>query len=270
MEEKKLLRILIIAILLCWNIKNIEQSFAAEDVDVANVTNIEDMQDMQDIANMDEIIDQANIEVKASIEDIEFANKLRDQAKDIAISGILEQFKELKVQEGKEFEIEDYVNPRASLRIFVSSSMSKELLRQYMIQSAKYGASLVFNGLPDGSFKELSSLIMEISETKGNKAIGGNGGSRQDASVAGTSVEGASVQIDDEAFKRFRILTVPAIVLSKEEDCVMNQSCRMRFDKIDGNISVRAALEKFRDEGDLNIEASELLSRDLLARELIE
>jgi type-F conjugative transfer system pilin assembly protein TrbC len=256
MEEEELLRILIIASLLCWNINNIEQSFASQNDEIENVGNIEDIA---------EIIDQANREVKASIEDIEFVNKLADQAKDITMSGILEKFKELKVHEGKEFEIEDFVTPKASLRIFVSSSMSKELLRQYAIQGAKYGASLVFNGLPEGSFKQLSSLIMEISEAKGN-----NGSSIQDANAVNARIEGVSVQIDDEAFKRFKILTVPAIVLSKEEDCVMNQSCRVIFDKIDGNISVRGALEKFADEGDLNIEASDLLRMDLLARELIE
>ena len=259
MEEEELLRILIIASLLWWNINNIEQSFASQNDEIENAANVENVEDIA------EIIDQANREVKASIEDIEFANKLGDQAKDITMSGILEKFKELKVHEGKEFEIEDFVTPKASLRIFVSSSMSKELLRQYAIQGAKYGASLVFNGLPEGSFKQLSSLIMEISEAKGNK-----GASRQDANAVNASIEGVSAEIDDEAFKRFKILTVPAIVLSKEEDCVMNQSCRVTFDKIDGNISVRVALEKFADEGDLNIEASDLLRRDLLARELIE
>lgn len=138
---------------------------------------------------------------------------------------------------------------RATLKIFVSSSMPKNLLKAYHAKAIKYGGTLVFKGLPGGSFKELANLVL---------------------SIAGKGETG-SMQIDDEAFDRFAVKSVPSILLIKEQDylsrCVGEQLCKITdnqviYDKITGSIGVRAALEKFVASGDLSQEAKRLLEND--------
>lgn len=71
-----------------------------------------------------------------------------------------------------------------------------------------------------------------------------------------------SVQIDDEEFDKFDVKTVPVIILSKRENCLGLEKCRITFDKVSGNIGVRRALELFGQEGgELQIEAGELLAK---------
>ena len=115
--------------------------------------------------------------------------------------------------------------------------MPKNLLTAYHKQVAKYRGTLVFKGLPDGSFKELSRLVLSISE---------NG-------------KAGSIQIDDEAFRSFVVNSVPTILLIKEEDCFGEQSCKVTYDKVTGSIGVKIALEKFAQSGDLAKEAKNLL-----------
>jgi type-F conjugative transfer system pilin assembly protein TrbC len=114
----------------------------------------------------------------------------------------------------------------ANLYIFVSSSMSEELLKNYAKEAKDYNAILVFNGLPDNSFKKLKKLIEKLSDF--NK------------------IKFAAV-IDDELFRKFNINLVPSFVLS-EEDIF---SAKVLFDKLDGNIGVKRALNIFNKGGDL-------------------
>lgn len=147
---------------------------------------------------------------------------------------------------------------RASLKIFVSDSMPKNLLKAYHAKAVQYGGTLVFKGLPSGSFKELAKLVLAIS---GNSK---------------TANETGSMQIDDEAFEKFAVKLVPSILLIKEQDylssCEGEQPCevgdsiatdgRVIFDKIVGSIGVKAALEKFAANGDLSEEAKRVLKND--------
>lgn len=145
--------------------------------------------------------------------------------------------------------VQDSPITRATLKIFVSSSMPKNLLKAYHAKAVKYGGTLVFKGLPGGSFKELAKLVLSIAE----------------------SGETGSMQIDDEAFDRFAVKSVPSILLIKGQDylnrCVGEQICavandKVIYDKITGSIGVRAALEKFVASGDLSQEAKRLLEND--------
>lgn len=115
-----------------------------------------------------------------------------------------------------------------TFRIFVSSSMSKNLLKSYAKQAKKYDAVLVFNGLPRGSWQELSKLVMEISRDEHD----------------------VTIQIDDEAFAQFNIREVPSFVLSKEED-VFAEHPKVTFDKVTGSIGIRRVLELFQEQGQL-------------------
>ena len=136
------------------------------------------------------------------------------------------------------------------LYIFVSTSMSKVLLKSYLAEASKYGGVLVFKGLPEGSFKELTKLITELVDGKNIIA------------------DGPSIQIDDEAFGRFNVTAVPTIVLVKDGECspsVMDskttpstQSVKFNlvtFDKITGNLGIRYALQQFSESGELYQEA---------------
>ena len=122
----------------------------------------------------------------------------------------------------------------STLKVFVSSSMGKELLKTYVKEARSYGGVLVFNGLPDNSWVKLNNMIMEIVEDQ----------------------EGVGIQIDPEEFDRFNIKTVPAFVLIKEADWITGTSeemveDRVIYDKVTGNIGTEAALRLFAEQGEL-------------------
>jgi type-F conjugative transfer system pilin assembly protein TrbC len=115
------------------------------------------------------------------------------------------------------------------------------LLKSYYKEASKYGGVLVFKGLLNGSFKDIGQLVREI-----------HGDMPED--------QRAGSIIDDTAFERFGINNVPAFVLYKEEECYGESSCNITYDKIIGNIGVKASLFKFEEEGDLREDAAELLN----------
>ena len=150
----------------------------------------------------------------------------------------MENFKNSMQDKGFDSDLRDSVlKPRPALQIFVSSSMSKQLLKAYAKEASRYNGVLVFRGLPSGSFRELTDLVMEISDEQ----------------------YPAAIQIDDEAFSNFNIQNVPAIVLSKPAAMFSEQSMPGKFDKVAGNITIKGALEIFTREGDLSLQAKELL-----------
>lgn len=132
-------------------------------------------------------------------------------------------------------------NPRPKLQIFVSSSMSKNLLREYAKESIIYEGALIFKGVIDGSITKFAALIREILEVNAS----------------------AIIQIDDESFAAFEIEQVPTIVLSEQNrlaDFVYNEeSIAPKYDKVTGNIGIRYALELFAKDGEMKKEAENLL-----------
>lgn len=190
--------------------------------------------------------------LEVSKEDIEFAEKLQTQLQNTINKGLKEKYQEFEqiskdtatAQNDRTLDLEDIPkvldDDNTRLRIFVSSSMSLNLLRSYYKEAQKYGGHLVCNGLPSGSFKELLRIAQEIVE---GHDIGG-------------------IEIDDEAFKKFKAQQVPAIVLSKEIDRLFDvEGVTTRYDSIQGAVSIKYALEEFATRGDLKEEAKQRLAR---------
>jgi len=134
----------------------------------------------------------------------------------------------------------------SGLYIFVSSSMPKPLLRSYFEQANIYGGTLVFKGLPNGSFQQLIQLVTELV-----------GEQDEDLTIA-------SCQIDDQAFARFNIEQVPTIILVAESEYAPNQSSKISYDKMTGNVGIKYAMEQFSQSGELHNKALEHLNAEYL------
>lgn len=167
-------------------------------------------------------------------EDIDFAKDLRKGSIKMNMPAIKEKWYELQYMLGTNsggdngYDIQE-LDSNISLKIFVSNSMGKNLLKSYAMVSKKYAATLVFQGLPGGSWCKLSDLVYEISQG-------------DDENIA--------MQIDDEAFNQFSVRSVPAIVLVKEEN-TLSENPKVTFDKVTGSIGIKRALELFSSKGEL-------------------
>ncbi len=195
-------------------------------------------------------------------EDMEFAKELASQSRQISMSAIKEEWLKLQTMQqsknGEDGQIDQtgldelltYGDGYSGyeLKIFVSSSMGKELLKNYLSQAQRYKATLVFNGLPGGSWRKLSELVYE---------------------VTGGDEEGVSMQIDDLAFVEYGINSVPAFVLAKEkgvfEEGADDEQRPASFDKVIGNIGIRRALEEMVAKGELSMLAAKILEEQLIA-----
>ena len=194
-----------------------------------------------------------NAEAKAELLVEHVAEKDKNYFKDIAhesqaivMSTIAEKYRELLMLRQQQDGLAEHnsltdldeqgrnYRDSSTLKVFVSSSMSTELLKTYVKEARSYGGVLVFNGLPDNSWVKLNNMIMEIVEDQ----------------------EGVGIQIDPEEFDRFNIKTVPAFVLIKEADWITGTSeemveDRVIYDKVTGNIGTEAALRLFAEQGEL-------------------
>jgi type-F conjugative transfer system pilin assembly protein TrbC len=108
----------------------------------------------------------------------------------------------------------------SKLYIFVSNSMGKPLLKDYVKEASIYNGTLVFNGLIGGSFREVGHLVADI--------IGGND---------------IPIIIHDELFKKYHVTYVPCFILLNQETDI--------FDKITGNIGLKNAIDIFRERGEV-------------------
>ena len=172
---------------------------------------------------------------------------IMEKSREIVMSAIAEKYRELLMLRGQQQDgLTEHNSLRgldeqghnyrdsSTLKVFVSSSMSTELLKTYVKEARRYGGVLVFNGLPGNSWVKLNNMIMEIVEDQ----------------------EGVGIQIDPEEFDRFNIKTVPAFVLIKEADWITGTSEEMAedrviYDKVTGNIGTEAALRLFAEQGEL-------------------
>ena len=195
-------------------------------------------------------------------EDMEFAKELAATSRQISMNAIKEEWLKLQQMQQDKNGANDHIGQTGldellpgkmgyseyELKIFVSSSMGKELLKNYLNQAKRYKATLVFNGLPGGSWRKLSELVYE---------------------VTGGEEEGVSMQIDDLALKEYGINSVPSFVLAKEkgvfEERGDNEFEQASFDKVTGNIGIRRALEEMREKGELSMLAAKILEEQLIA-----
>jgi type-F conjugative transfer system pilin assembly protein TrbC len=175
---------------------------------------------------------------KVSAEDIKWISELTDKEKTAFWQRMQSQAREYFGEE----KMINMTNPRPKLQIFVSSSMPKNLLKEYAKESIIYEGALIFKGVIDGKITKFTELIGEILEINSN----------------------AVIQIDDESFAAFGVEQVPTIVLSEQNrlaDFVHNEeSIAPKYDKVTGNIGIRYALELFSKEGEMKKEAENLLS----------
>lgn len=115
---------------------------------------------------------------------------------------------------------------KTHLLVFVSSSMPKAVLKSYLVQASIYKAEVIIKGLIDGSFVKTQQFMRSLGDD-------------------------ALFQIDDEAFQRFSIVQVPTILLVKDQNCTPEEVCKLTFDKVSGNISIKHAISLFEREGDV-------------------
>jgi len=167
---------------------------------------------------------------------LKWAQDLSDSAQDMVWQDLLKKFNEQEQLEG----VISTAQGTSKLYVFISSSMPVPLLKEYASDALKYDATLVFKGLPEGSFKELAELIVQLKDNNDNIA---------------------NATIDDESFERFSVSSVPTIILTSEPPYHPNQTPYIKFDKITGNVGIKYALEQFRDSGDLREEAAKRLER---------
>ena len=171
---------------------------------------------------------------------------IMEKSREIVMSAIAEKYRELLMLRQQQDGLAEHnsltdlddlgrkYRDSVTLKIFVSSSMSTELLKTYVKEARRYGGVLVFKGLPGNSWVKLNKTVMEIVEDQ----------------------EGVGIQIDPEEFDRFNIKTVPAFVLIKEADWITGTSeemveDRVIYDKVTGNIGTEAALRLFAEQGEL-------------------
>jgi type-F conjugative transfer system pilin assembly protein TrbC len=175
-----------------------------------------------------------SIENKIPDEDIEWAESIASRDHQM----VMNNFKDMmQIEDFNQDLRESVLKPRPVLQIFVSTSMPRQLLKSYAREASRLGGIIVFCGLPDGSFRKLTDLVMEISDEKHPYAA----------------------QIDDEAFKAFDVKTVPTIVLVKPNAMFDKQRGQEKFDKVQGNITIKGALELFSNNGDLAVLARGML-----------
>lgn len=189
-----------------------------------------------------------NHKLMTSEEVTSFASNLSLKAKSYGLKAIKRQWlflQKLLKQKEENLDSESIkktakLQNNANLQIFVSSSMSKNLLRSYALEAEKYNGLLIFRGLPSGSWKELAALVKQIQS--------------KDAMGKATNTP---FQIDDTAFEKFDIKVVPTIVLSMENNILDNQT--LKFDKVAGSISISQALNFFSNSGELSDIATNFL-----------
>ncbi len=115
----------------------------------------------------------------------------------------------------------------SGLYIFVSLSLSDEILKALSQQAKALGGNLVIQGLINNSFKETQTRLRAL---------------------------GIPIDIDPTLFERFDVKHVPTFVLTE----VKEGEIQGPYDKVTGNVSVQSALELFAVEGEL-LEAAQTL-----------
>jgi type-F conjugative transfer system pilin assembly protein TrbC len=177
-----------------------------------------------------------------SNQDREWVMNLATKSLNSVMEGIKEKYLEYqqsidaarKQEKGEIYKLSD---EKATLRVFVSSSMSEELLKSYVKAARRYNAILVFKGLPKGSWRELSRIVAIMNDN--NDEI--------------------QIQLDDEAFNRFAVKSVPTFVLSKADRQFWQEGVEEVFDRVVGNIGISGALKLMAEKGDLAEIAREIM-----------
>jgi conjugal transfer pilus assembly protein TrbC len=108
--------------------------------------------------------------------------------------------------------------------VFASFTMPNESLKRLIADANRAGGVVVMRGFKDGSIKATALAIQGLGEASGN------------------------VQVNPNAFTKYRISAVPAVVLVKPEgsDLVDNQGCALpdKYVMVAGDVGLSYALEE--------------------------
>lgn len=119
--------------------------------------------------------------------------------------------------------------PQDELLVFVSTAMPRESLRRLGQQAAAAGAVIVLRGfkggLAPGALQETLKDLAPIAE------------------------DGASIEINPEAFSKYGITAVPAFVLATREQGCVSAQCQWQGAILSGDVSLDYALEHWEDAG---------------------
>lgn len=131
----------------------------------------------------------------------------------------------------------------SDLMVFVSFSMPREVIVELSKQAKQYGATVVMRGFHGDSMTKTEEIAQQLNPS------------------------GATWQINPDAFKTFKITSVPAIVLAAagassilEEGCAKPSS----YVSVSGNQSIDVALQTMRRRSDnhsLSLEADVRLKK---------
>lgn len=115
--------------------------------------------------------------------------------------------------------------------VFVSFSMPKSSIQQYMLDAKTFGAELFLVGVPGNNIVEFSKTMQEM-----------------------LSENSYGISVDEKEFDRFNVKVVPTFVLVKEQI-----SEKEKFDKLSGHVPLKYVLNAFANDGELSIEAEKIL-----------
>lgn len=109
------------------------------------------------------------------------------------------------------------------LLVFASLSMPAESLRKAIADTSRAGGAVILRGFKDGSLKATAEAV---------RALG---------------VDSGAVQVNPEAFTKYRVTAVPAVVLVRNDgaDAVDAEGCALpgRYAKVSGDVGLVYALD---------------------------
>ena len=123
----------------------------------------------------------------------------------------------------KRYEMKAVDRKTDGLMVFASFTMPAPTLKRLIADTYKAGGVVVFRGFKDGSLKNTAFAVSALGEAAGN------------------------VQINPEAFKKYRVNAVPAVVLVKPEgqELVDNEGCALpdKYVMVAGDVGLGYALD---------------------------
>lgn len=125
---------------------------------------------------------------------------------------------------------------KANLYVFITLGMKPKNIDSLVKEAKKHGAQVILRGLKNNSFMETAGYLQAIAKE-----------------------ESEGVIIDPTLFRKFSIKIAPTFVLSQEKQLLENNDSGQIYDQVEGNVSIRYALERIASRGDLRGLAIELL-----------